>query len=58
MREEGVRDSLQKATEKLLGTMEMSVKSIVVMVSHAYFIVNICCLWDLNYTAIKPEKKV
>lgn len=52
-----MRDSLQKATKELLGTMEMFVKSIVVMVSHAYFIVNICCLWDLNYTAIKLQKK-
>lgn len=57
MRVEGVRGRSQKASEELLGTMEMFVKSIVVMVSHAYFIVNICCLWYLNYTAIKPQKR-
>ena len=51
-----MRGRLQKATEELLGTKEIFVKSIVVMVSHAYFIVNVCCLWYLNYTAIKLQK--
>ena len=37
MKVEGVRDRLQKATERLLGIMEMLVKLTVVMVSHTYF---------------------